>query len=160
MGSWHHMPERRFPFRFLFNVLHHVTRRPNHKTVVQLSFVCSDHEGSSIWFRSVHFLLFYILKSHSLSVKSFSEVNIKFPLRVLHVGIGTKARLFLLRLHVACVGNAINRFPPNFSKFHLKSQNCGGQTKIKNVPPEKGQPVDRFTWKCRFYGCVNRQIDE
>lgn len=94
--------------------------------------------------------------------KSLSEVNIKFPLRVLHVGIGTKARLFLLRLHVACVGNPINRFPPNFSKFHLKSQKiAAGRRKLKMYPPKKvSQSVDRFTWKCRFYGCVNRQIDK
>lgn len=127
---------KKIPLSLLWNVLHHVTRRPNHKTVVRLSFVCSDHEGSFLDpFRALPLVLHPQITFSKR--KSFSEVNIKFPLRVLHVGIGTKARPFLLRLHVACVGNPINRFPPNFSRFHLKSQNCGGQTKIKNVPPRK-----------------------
>lgn len=110
---------------------------------------------------SLHFL-FLTLSKHSQI--TFSKRGRFFGSRYLvsitwsfmwEMQVGNKRRGFM-RLHVAqsvCVGNLFIDSHQMTDWFHLKSQ------WIINVPQTSpADKVDQFTWKCRFYGCLNQQI--
>lgn len=110
-----------------------LAKRSLRYTVVQLSFMfmrtVSRSRSGSV---SLHFRRLNILKSHSSSVEMlFSEVNIKFPLRVGNTWEEDKGEAFFIRLHV----NLIYRFPPTM--FHLNHRSREKYIKKLKMYPRK-----------------------